>query len=146
MRTQNMVIQAPSLLCLIVAFSLAPTAKGAPNPPSVPCAVDWPTRSASCPGQITQSGTQTFKVTGINDVAMDFLNGAVPHYVLIAKGTPASQVAPADFLGLFLAGNQAAAKAAGGAKAAAQCTYAGQTYADKISLACIIREGTARSC
>ena len=54
---------------------------------------------------------------------------------MTAKGTPASQVAPADFLGLFLAQqsttNQAAAKAAARFRAAAPtCTYSDEISAD----------------
>jgi hypothetical protein len=76
---------------------------------STPVAVDWPTRSAACAAKATQPTTQQFKATGINDLAFDFATGAPPHYVLSVTGTPASQVPPADVLGLFLGQQQAAA-------------------------------------
>ena len=103
-------------LCLLLVWPTLVTAQQANNQTATPCPVDWPTKSASCPGQITKSGSQQFKVSGINDVAIDFSTGATPQYSLSVHGTPASQVAPTDFLGLFLGAqsnaNQVAAKVA----------------------------------
>jgi Clostripain family len=118
---------------LVVMLATLANAQRATNQPASPCPVDWPTKSASCPGQITSSATQQFKVSGLNDIAMDFYTGAYPQYVLSAKGTPASQVAPTDFLGLFLAQQSSANQAVSKAIARAGASPAPCRYGDKIS-------------
>ncbi len=112
----KLMINCVRFLCLLLVWPTLVTAQQASSQTPTPCPVDWPTKSASCPGQITKSGTQQFKVTGINDVAFNFSNGVTPQYSISVHGTPASQVAPTDFLGLFLGAqsnaNQVAAKVA----------------------------------
>lgn len=122
--------------CFILTFPILVTAaQQSKNQPASPCPIDWSTKSASCPGQITNSATQQFKVGDVNDIAIDFQTGATPQYVLSAKGTPASQVAPTDFLSLFLGqqstANQGTAKAAARVGAPAPvCPYTDEISAD----------------
>ena len=131
---RTMLGRTAQVACQLVMVTVVVSAQRATTPPAGPCPVDWPTKSASCPGQITNSGTQQFKVSGVNDVAMDFYTGVSPQYVMTAKGSPASQVAPADFLGLFLAQQSTSSQAA--AKAAARVRAAAPTcpYTDEISV------------
>jgi hypothetical protein len=123
------------LACQRAIVTAVANAQWAANQPAGRCPVDWPTKSASCLGEMTNSGPQQFKVSGINDVAMDFYTDMSPQYVMTPIGTPASQVALADFLRSFLAqqstNNQAAAKAAHRVRATApMCPYTDEISRD----------------
>ncbi len=104
-RSQCVTKTAIRLIVCVLAASLQSIAQNNQIP------VDWPTRSAACGPKLTQSGSQQFKVTGINDLPFVFKNGVRPQYVLKVDSTPASEVPPADFLALFLGQQSAAQKA-----------------------------------
>jgi hypothetical protein len=104
-RSQLVTKRAMKLIICVFAASLQSIAQSNQIP------VDWPTRSAACGPKPTQSTSQQFKVSGINDLPFVFKNGVRPQYVLKVDSTPASEVPPADFLALFLGQQSAAQKA-----------------------------------
>lgn len=59
--------------------------------------IDWETRTAACPGKVTQSTNLVFRITDVNDMLIDFATGERATYRFRAKGTPVSVVPPSNF-------------------------------------------------
>lgn len=75
---------------LLVSWTILATA--ADDKPIVQ--VDWTSRTASCPAKVTQSTAVIVRVTGVNDLVIDFQTGDRFLYQFRAKGTPVSVVPP----------------------------------------------------
>ena len=61
---------------------------------SSPIVVNWDTRTAGCPATVKQSSNLVFRVSGINDLLIDFQTGERAQFQFRAKGWPVSVVPP----------------------------------------------------
>jgi hypothetical protein len=68
-RSQLVTKRAIRLIICVFAASLQSIAQNNQIP------VDWPTRSAACGPKPTQSTSQQFKVSGINDLSLKMASG-----------------------------------------------------------------------